>query len=223
MENYLLVADVLGFSKMVSNSSDEILPERIDTWIRLVEEVSCETKIEKIQLISDTIFAKVTDSELEPERLFRFAQLLLERGMENSFPIRGAITYGEVSWGSLIYGKAVIEAYRLERSLDWIGIACGQLPKVPWSWELACCYPVPKKDGMVQLSAAIVWNMPAAKEFIKQSTSGGLMQAGEIFRWEHYTKQLNTLNFSQYIRHAMQAGFDPERYPYQMPLQFYFD
>ena len=223
MKSYLLVADVLGFSKMVSNSSDEILPERINTWIQLVDEVSRETEIEEFQLVSDTIFAKEDDSENSPDRLFRFAQLLLEKSMRNSFPVRGAITYGEVSWGNLIYGKAVIEAYHLERSQDWIGIACGQLPKVPWSWELACCYPVPKKNGVVQLSAAVVWDIPNVVEFIKRSTSEGIMRKGEIFDWSHLSKPMNSLHFSNYVRYAKNAGFNPDKYPHNFPLQFYFD
>ena len=133
MANYLLVADVLGFSNIVKNLPSAKLEERVDTWINLVKNSKNDAEIEKLQLISDTVFALEDDSEDGFKRLLEFSKLLLERGMETFFPIRGAIARGDLSWSNLIYGKALLDAYELERSLEWIGIACRQLQDVPWS------------------------------------------------------------------------------------------
>ena len=222
MKSFLLVADVLGFSNIVSNLSHDNLSERMGTWVSLVEETRDETGIKRMQLVSDTIFAQENDSEDEVKRLFGFSKLLLERGMKNSFPIRGAITYGEVSWKQdMIYGKAVVEANRLERSLDWIGIACGRLPKIPWSWDLACTYPVPRKTGKIETLPSIVWAIPTEIELFEKSTDGGLIKDhNEIVRWESQSKRINTNIFSKYVSHAKQAGLAPSEFNLDVPSHF---
>ena len=222
MQSYLLVADVLGFSKILTNTSDNYLPERMKTWIDLVKNIQHDTNIKHVQLMSDTVFVHQEDHSKEGvDRLFQFSRILLERGLENSFPIRGAITYGHVSWEQeLIYGKAVLDAALLERSLDWIGIACGPLPTVPWSWDLTCCYPVPKKSGEVLLSPAVVWTIPKADELVRRANSEGLMKAKEVYRWENYSKQINTLAFSKYIHLTKQEGLSPERFHGKFPSYF---
>ena len=186
MNSYLLVADVLGFSNIVSNLSHDILSDRMNTWVGLVQEVGVETGIENIQLASDTLFAQEEDSQDGVMRLFRFSKILLERGIEEYFPIRGAITYGDVSWEKeMIYGKAVVKAHRLERSLDWIGIACGQLPQIPWSWDLACTYPAPQKTGIAETIPAIIWNIPNENDLFNLSSGKGIMKGDDDkVRWE---------------------------------------
>ena len=213
MKSFLLVADVLGFSNIVSNLSHDNLSERMGTWVSLVEETRDETGIKRMQLVSDTLFAQEVDSKDGLERLFRFSKLLLERGMENSFPIRGAITHGEVSWDEdLIYGEAVVEAHRLERSLDWIGISCGDLPDVPWSWDLACCYLVPQKGNeKAKFSVAIPWTTHEKKtsEFRGKWASGGLLKNREDITWAIYSKLFNTLLFEKYVRQCMEENLEP--------------
>ena len=58
MVSHILVADILGFSQLVSNLDHNQLDERMAIWITLVEEVRNETEIPKLQLISDTIFVR---------------------------------------------------------------------------------------------------------------------------------------------------------------------
>ena len=221
MKSYLLVADVLGFSNIVSNTPHDSLSERIETWIRLVEEVKHETDIDEMQLISDTIFAREADSDDGLERLLRFSKSLLERGVEKSFFIRGAITHGEVSWGKLIYGDAVIKAVELERSLDWIGIACKPLLKVPWSWELVCEYLPPQKSATLQTLPVIVWDMPLPDALFNKWTGGGALRDGEFIPWESYSKLRNTIDFFTYIRRAKRDGLGPEKYDLTLPWRLH--
>ncbi|MCY3823604.1 MAG: hypothetical protein OXG62_07015 [Nitrospinae bacterium] len=215
MKSYLLVADVLGFSNIVSNLHPNHLSRRMATWLHIVEETSREMEIKDIQLVSDTIFVREVVSEDGLQRLFQFSKLLLQRGMQNSFPIRGAITFGELTWGKLIYGEAVIEAYNLERSLDWIGIACGKLPDVPWSWDLACYYLVPKKGNeKATFSVAIPWPILEieTKDFRGKWTSGGLLKNKEDITWASYSKLFNTLLFFKYARQCMEENLQPNKF-----------
>ena len=223
MNCYLLVADVLGFSNIVSNLKHGELDKRIPTWIGLVEAIKTEAGVEKMQLISDTLFVQEEDSREGLERLLRFSRSLLERGIEQSFPIRGAITHGEVTWGALTYGKPVIEAHRIERSLDWIGIACS--PHLPvaealWSWELLCVYPAPKKAGIVQLMPVVVWSVPEPDELLKKSIGGGLYKAGAKLHWENLSKIEGTTLFATYVHHAHQSNWDPRKFAYNSPALF---
>ena len=122
---------------MITKLTDDRKSQRVGDWVDLVRTTKLQLGITDTQLISDTLFVKEEDSEDGLERLLRFAQVLLKKGIQMSFPIRGGIVHGNVAWGELTYGEAVIQAHKIERSLDWIGIACS--PRIPridkfWSW-----------------------------------------------------------------------------------------
>ena len=213
MNSHILVADVLGFSRLVNNLDHKQLDERLSVWVNLIENIGSETKIQKFQLISDTLFVREEDSMDGFERLLRFGRALLERGLANYFPIRGAISKGDLTWGTLTYGKALIRGHELERQQDWIGIACEtNLANVPWSWDLVCCYPVPKKTGSILLAPAVVWNIPERDNLIKQCTGEGLLKRGDHFFWELHSKLANTLTFSKYVQNAKRHGSEPAKY-----------
>ena len=213
MNSHILVADVLGFSRLVANLEHGQLDERLSIWANLVEEIRIETGVQHSQLISDTIFVREDDSAEGLLRLLRYSKFLLERGLASHFPIRGAITNGKMTWGSLTYGKALVRSHELERQQNWIGIACeSNLPSIPWSWDLVCCYPVPKKTGSIQLGPAVVWNIPKAPDLIRQCTAKGLLKAGDHFVWELHSKLANTLDFSKYVRNAKEHESDPAKY-----------
>ena len=213
MSSYILVADILGFSRLVNNIDHSQLDERLKTWVELVEGTLRKANIQDAQLISDTIFVREDDSTEGFERLLRFSKLLLECSLANYFPIRGAISKGDLSWGRLTYGEAIIRCHELERQEDWIGIACeSNLASIPWSWDLVCCYPVPKKTGSIQLGPAVVWNIPEDPDLIRQCSGEGLLKAGDHFTWELYSKLNNTLVFSKYVQCAKQRESDPARY-----------
>ena len=131
---YFLLLDLLGFSRIVSNLNPQELTQRMGgDWVNLIGRTAADLHVNDIQLLSDTLFAREHDSNDGLDRLLRFARALLEGGIQESLPIRGAITYGDVTWGPLIYGKPVIEAHGLEKSQNWIGISCA--PKTTRAWK----------------------------------------------------------------------------------------
>lgn len=223
MASYFLVADILGFSNIMENLKDEEQTRRIYGWIELVAETRRKTGVKEIQLISDTLFVKEEDSVHGLRRLLQFARLLLDDGIAKSIPLRGAIVYGEVIWGELTYGKAVVDAYRMERSLDWIGIACS--PEIPgisqmWDWELVVVYPVPKKAGFTQYVPAISWNVPAAEELTKHVSQDGLLKDGDIIGWDVVSKVERTIQFGMYLRHGKANGLNPALSESLYPMQW---
>ena len=135
---YFMEADVLGFSNIIKNLPSAEQNERVNNWIQIVESVKTEAKVEKTQLISDTLFIMEENSEQGLGRMLKFARLLMNRCIVDSLPVQGAIVYGDASWGTLTYGQAVIEAYSMERSLEWIGIACS--PNLPRPLEDSVLY-----------------------------------------------------------------------------------
>ena len=179
--------------------------------------------VEEIQLVSDTLFVREENSKVGLARLLRFGQCLLERSIQASFPLRGAIVHGDVAWGKLTYGSAVIQAYQCERNLDWIGIAC--LPNLPrlenlWNWDLVAVYPVPRKKGVTQLLPAISWKVPSATELLGLVSSHGLMKEGDHFQWEVVSKVERTVQFGMYIRWGKASGLTPQRFPSGFPMHW---
>ena len=209
---YFMVADILGFSALVSNLEHAVQTQRIYEWVRLIRDTAEEVGITDWQLISDTLFVREHDSSTGLARLLKFGREVLERGMSLSIPIRGGIVHGTVSWGTLTYGSAVVEAHNLERSLQWIGIACDSgIPRIDdlWNWDVVSVYPVPKKFGQVLLQGAICWRVPPGKQFTMSVTGRGLMQSGEALSWELLGKLEQTLAFDNYVRTCKEQNLSP--------------
>ena len=226
VQSYFMASDLLGFSSIVSNLDQDKLNERINAWIVLAKKIKSEMGIRDMQLISDTLFVREEDSKDGLGRLLQFAKSLLERGIERSFPIRGAITYGDVIWGDLTYGKPVIEAHQLEMSLDLIGIACSpKLPRIKsfYSWNLVCVYPAPKQTGMIQLVPVVVWSVPEPDKLVSKTSAGGHYKSGDHILWEHHSKVERTVLFAKYLHHANQARLDPQDFKYKTPAHFIGD
>ena len=225
MRHHLLVADVLGFTKIVRNLSQatgndtSFLKERINQWINLINSIRSETGVTEIRLISDTVFVLEDFSHDGLARLLHFSKLLLENGIQNSFPVRGAITYGKVHWGNLIYGEPILDALHLEKSQEWIGIAGAGGMNMPWSWDLVCCYPVPKKTGDIEILPSVVWSVPERGELEQRTGSGGLSQAGDRIPWEHQSKLINTLLFGKYVSVGKSKGLDPRSFFLNSPAE----
>ena len=219
---YFMVADILGFSKMIKNLSGDQQVQRITEWVELVQHTGLQTGVKEKQLISDTLFVREEDSAEGLSRLLRFAQLLLETGMDKSFPLRGAIVHGHAAWGTLPYGEAVIKAHDMEESLDWLGIACApRLPRMDsmWDWNLVTVYPVPRKSGETKLMPAISWKVPSTCELVRKASENGLMMEGEHYRWDVVVSKLErTIQFGIYLRMGKKRRLDPQRYSYWFPM-----
>lgn len=213
MTSYFLCADVLGFSSLVHNLDHPALEERLEDWIKLVNHLKSQTSLTEVLTVSDSLYAMVDDTEEDLERLLRFSQSLLEQGIDSHFPIRGAITRGDVTWSDTIYGGAVIEALALEKSQDWVGISCESGINVPWSWDLVCTYLVPKKENFeVRLTAAVIWDIPETQEFIRKCCANGYVRDGELMQWHLYSKLENTMEFAAYLERARRHVLHPSKY-----------
>ena len=76
---YLLVADILGFSQMITNLTGDEQRQRIREWIDLVQTTKLKIGTKDTQLISDTLFVRADDSDDGLKQLLQFAQLLLQK------------------------------------------------------------------------------------------------------------------------------------------------
>jgi len=131
-EGYFFIADLLGFANMISNLKEADCDERVEGWISLVKEATTKAGVTQFQLISDTLFAAAPATSAGLGSLVKLARHLLNEGVPQSYPIRGAITFGTYQWGDLIYGKAVINAHKLEAAQNWVGVSCTPtLPHTP--------------------------------------------------------------------------------------------
>lgn len=220
---YLMVADILGFSQMITKLTDDQQRQRVDDWVDLVQTTQRQLGITDTQLMSDTLFVREEDSEDGLERLLRFAQLLLQNGIEMSFPIRGAIVHGNVAWGKLTYGEAVIQAHKIERSLDWIGIACSAtIPRIDkfWSWDLVVLYPPPQYSWSTQQIPAIAWDVPRSQELAAKVIDLRLYQLGEIIPGRVISKLEHTVQFGIYLRLGKSRSLNPKTFRGLSIMQF---
>jgi len=200
MEKYFFIADLLGFSNMITNTSPEQRDKRIDSWVQLVKEAKANVNIEKTQLISDTLFASAGSTEGDLLKMINFAQYLLNKGIERSLPIRGAICFGEYVWGELTYGKAVIKAHQLESKQNWIGVICdNNIPNIDtYSGTLLTCYPPPLKNSNFELYYVVNWDVPEFSKLIGLMVREGLTKTGEQISCDILDKINNTVEFSLY-------------------------
>lgn len=203
MEGYFMVADLLGFGRLVENLPHSELIARVEGWISLVEHEAASCSVPHHQLISDTLFAATDDTLRGLRTLITFGRSLLEKGLTQNLPVRGAITFGSYEWGSLIYGDAVIKAHSLEQLQDWVGIACsGGLPQIDevWGLESVICYPAPMKRGQIQLRPVVAWEVPHFADLARMLTGGSLTKRGEVLSWEWANKLSRTVEFGLYRR-----------------------
>jgi hypothetical protein len=218
---YFLIADVLGFGRIVHNSSDADLDTRIQAWVHLVESTASKFGIVRLQLISDTLFVAVPSSTEDLVKLVDFSRQLLANGIEQSFPVRGAIVHGTFAWGKLTYGRAVISAHELEQAQNWIGIACApQLPGVEtlWSIDRLICYPPPFKRAPIRLHPVVSWPIPDAARLMKLLMGGGLTKDGDTITWELGEKVNNTVLFRLYVDLLRAKGAAPVKFHGLLPV-----
>lgn len=219
---YFMVADILGISRMIGKLSGDQQARRIAEWMDLVQRAGLQAGVDEHQLISDTLFAREEHSADGLARLLRFAQLLLEKGVDSSFPLRGAIVEGDAACEELPYGEAVIEAHSMEQSLDWLDIACasGLLHLASlWSWDLVVVYPVPRKAAVTRLMPAVSWRVPSTNDLVRNVSENGLMGERDTYSWDVVSKLERTIQFGIYRRIGEANGLDPQHYNFLFPMQ----
>jgi hypothetical protein len=219
---YFLIADILGFGSIVANSPPEAVSGRVNEWISLAERTAEAAGITSVQLVSDTVFAAV-DSTLDGlRRLTGYARRLLEEGIAQSLPVRGAVAHGPFEWGRLIFGPAVVTAHTLEAAQDWIGVACdNDLPHLGQAWGIGglVCYPAPLRSGPIRNYPIVSWNVPQLRALAKHLCGGGLTSEGQILTWNWGRKVTNTAHFGIYLRLLAQANEYPETFHGFLPLE----
>jgi hypothetical protein len=217
--NYFLVADILGFSRMVANLGESKIDQRINQWIDIVERARTENGIDRLQVFSDTVFASVPSTESSLGSILRFARALLTEGLRSSFPVRGGLAHGGSTWGRLTYGQAVIEAHLLESQQKWIGVTCGDLPhKEPYWGSLLACYPS-FIGGFVHTRPVLIWEVPESRELARLICESDTIKDGELLPWELAEKLTNTLLFRSYLTVLRGEGLDPSKFHGPLPTQ----
>ncbi|TPG51035.1 hypothetical protein EAH75_06465 [Rhodanobacter glycinis] len=219
---YFLAADVLGFGRIVRNSNEAALEQRVQRWSDLVEMLADRHEIARFQLISDTLFIGETSTEGGLARLLSFSRELLTASLAKSLPIRGGIVHGRFMWGKLTFGQAVIAAHQLEQSQNWVGVSCaGNLPLIErfWSVDRVVCYPPPLKRAPMQLHPVVAWEVPNSSELLRLLVGGGLTNEGEHVTWELGEKANNTAMFAMYISLLRAQGLDCSNFYGSLPVQ----
>jgi len=207
---YLLIADILGFSKIINNSGESAKNDAVETWLNLVDEAEKKAKLHrKPQLISDTVIASSSDDEIGLRKIVQFSRYLLENGVKRSLLIRGAISYGAYEWGRLTYGRTVINAHNLESNQDWIGISCdGDLPRADTLWgpDGLVCYPPPLKQGRIGLQPVVVWAVPEPSELQTASSAFPLAKPEEFMEWPWLRRLRNTVHFGRHLKSLSESN-----------------
>ncbi len=220
---YFLGIDMLGFSNIVKNNDLSFLDKRINAWVSLIERSAIKHSIIDYQLISDTIFVKAGKEKSDLKNLIQFARTLLEDGIIDSFPIRGAITFGDFFWGSpLVYGKAVIDAHNLEKQQNWLGIIIDNKISLDIKDYLdlgLILYPTPMASNYnITLFPAIFWNIPEIEILVMKLMEGGLTIKGEQLNWKWGDKLTNTTTFSLYSQLLRKNNLPPEKFTSLLPI-----
>jgi len=220
---YILIADILGFSNIISNLDDKKLSERVEEWINLVRFLTAKHEIESYQLLSDTIFVAINGTETEHlTKIIEFGKTLLNESLKIDIPIKGAITYGSFSWGELIYGKPIIEAHNLEMNQNWIGITLNSgIPHAEECFNIntLVTYPTPMKKGVIKLYPVIVWDDYSFEDLSKMTVNRGLAMEGEHLSWPWAEKIRNTAEFFLYLKFLKSQSLSCDKFYGLSPIQ----
>ena len=224
---YCYVGDLLGFKNTIMNLGKEEQKRRVGEWTKFIDDsIKKFDNITNYQLISDTIFIGTESNKNGLTDLINLSKYLLEEGINKSFLLRGAITFGEVDWDDprIAFGKSIVEAYNLANNQNWIGTSCGdKLPHIAslWDFDKLFVYPVPMKKGAIRLLPAVSWKIPTTEQLCRAATDRGLSFKGEALSWENYGYKIqNTILFSMYLEKI--KALEKRYLPYTAdPSQYY--
>jgi hypothetical protein len=161
---------------------------------------------------SDTIILISHDeTELACLKLLLYAFRVLQYLTVAKLYARGGVSFGEMFVGldrQIFLGKALIEAFELERSQDWIGCAILEsversFPKIfenpPIMESVFPFYEVPMKEGPVKQLRTINWRW----NLIAKCGTRSLFQSPN--NWPIRRKVENTLAYAGFIRRTGKA------------------
>lgn|GEM_PF-3108487 len=209
MEQFVLVADVLGFSAIMRNVPGELRSKRLDDWLGAINRSILPDQ--RRQVVSDTVFVTAATSEDGLRGLIQTARHLLEQGVVNNLPIRGAIARGDVDWQSdALWGPGVVEAYSLGQSTEWLGVVLAEstepIPDALFDRRELVTFPTPFKEGPVRMYANVRWAAPPASALAGLTTGGFLTDPKESLGWSWMRKLQFTSDFRLYLDLIDAAG-----------------
>jgi len=226
--------DFLGFTELVRVNPLETIVEEFQATIqssiehatRPIVTVSGEEP-KKITLaryirFSDTIIFYTQDmSEDAFFSITETANLFITHSLANGFPVRGALTRGELhvddrKGAESIVGQALIDAYRLEQAQDWCGAIISDemwnetaYPKAT-EWLVmgnrVSFYKAPMKQGPVKDYACIEWPgyfinaYQGGREPDVQNLFAKHRPSGSMISWDVERKIRNTKDFLEHCR-----------------------
>ncbi|MFA6371711.1 MAG: hypothetical protein WCW68_03710 [Methanothrix sp.] len=225
---FCYVGDLLGFRNINFRLQQKAQSKRIRQLKRLVEDGIEEFSIPHHNLLSDTIFAGEKASIDGLTNILGFSQFMLEKGIEKALPLRGAVSFGDATFGDKnVHGKAIIQAYEHAEKQNWIGTSCTSWKGEPlkmlneiWDFEKVFVYPVPMKEGKVIHLPAVSWKVPQFKDLRINTIIKGLVTK-KYMDWNYDYKIQNTIMFSIYLK-CINAGVinhrNPSKYPGDQPI-----
>jgi len=227
--------DILGFKAKIDYTP---LNELAEKYENVVNHTDGEFFIKNGQIhnkqvchryiFSDSIFlVALEDTEESFADLISYAWKMMRMFIAAGFPLRGAITYGDIYINfekNIFLGKCISQAVELEGKQEWIGavvdnsaidryeaiLSKSVIQALVFSFLLPI-YDVPFKDGTRRNYSVINWRLNVISEFGTKP----------LFKNEPYSKEAqikieNTLLFSKEVVEAnlayLQAKDLPQRY-----------
>lgn len=214
---FIAIFDILGFeSRFKHKGLDYMLHKYSDLLLEAYGAFGSSKIIDELHgndanagegyaVISDTII--VWSKPIEDEEwssltlnMFFMAMYKLVNFSFVHFPLRGAIAYGQVvvdSTNNIYIGQPIIDAVRLEKEQDWIGVTCHEsCYKLERFNELSrtnriLYYPVPFKSGEVRNRFVLNWTPGRNLETYREIIEREKFQAPDLAK----QKYDNTLKF----------------------------
>ena len=120
-EMYCYAGDLSGFKNIIMNLDLTGQTKRVNEWKKLVSDGVNKFELPRYNIISDTVYAGAENNKQGLEKLIGFARYIMEKGIVKSFPIRGAISFGDIFWDEhMPFGKALVKAFNLANEQDWV-------------------------------------------------------------------------------------------------------
>ncbi len=220
----LALLDVLGFEHMLSTLGiDEmaakysalievaLTPQVSDLWSPILSPIGPGAFVPglfrlplEFAYFSDTILLWIPYNPNHIGAFLSRCMAVFCHALRLGVPLRGSISVGSMilnKAGNTYLGTPLVEATRLEKAQDWIGITlgasvCSDTPRIPLNPLLVRIYDAPVKLNGEGLRSGLVLDWPRWwRETFEDSASeyvSKLMTAGK----EHYYK--NCLTFLQY-------------------------
>lgn len=235
--SFVAFFDILGFKNVVENNTHEDLLELyndslpfslelLDKYFPFIYSTITpaaeQTAISiKAFLISDSLIL-IQDEFTERGLTYIIAesQILLGSCLFDGIPLRGAISFGEVTmqatnWGTTIVGKALTNAYLLESKQNWSGgIIDGR------------CFEAVKQQGKQKLEDRLLAIRHPAPLMCRYDVpmKSGSYESHFVFDWTNYP-QIKTHSdvLASFSKHNKDVDSAEVRLKIENTLKFYID